>query len=562
MNRFFFFKYTLTFFSFLNVLAQSDGSFTISTKQVSKIDSRIFGQFLEKHTDELGPEFALNSDSSYMVPEVVAQIKALKIPVVRFPGGTMIDYMDWRAYIKNTEQRAEKQNVTIWWGKASMPVNFGFDEFFRLKNEAGFEAIVVLNLNDGVELKKPLEVVAQENAGALAAYLAAPLQNNLPENLKIYPELRKKNGHPEPYKVEYFQLGNENWFHRDRLLKSGLSKEQVKERFVQATKAYIDAIKPICPNAVFVLEGQLEGGEDMAIPGINKAMAEAASGSKILFTHHYYLPWGMKTFVRQNGDTLKPQELTREQIYYGWMSAWVNSATGQSFLEEDEVYTLAKANNWKIAITEWNFNTWWNAKKEVKDTIFDSMLGRGLGAANFLNAMLRKSDMVTMGCQSMLVGNKWEIAGISVNTKKGQKPITQPSALVTGLYSNHHGENLVEVLPQNLSSYSQPFQITWLKPCPKVAYVDVVATAGNKKLYLHIINRKYNDKASIKINLDGYNITGKGKCFELNGDLIANPKLSKNMPIARISESVVKVKNEFTLSLNPHSVSVYEIELK
>ena len=72
------------------------------------------------------------------------------------------------------------------------------------------EPILVVNFRDGL-LAEDGPQKAATHAAKLVAYCNAPVDNDLPEELAVWPALRAKNGRPAAYNVKYIQIGNETW---------------------------------------------------------------------------------------------------------------------------------------------------------------------------------------------------------------------------------------------------------------------------------------------------------------------------------------------------------------
>lgn len=123
--------------------------------------------------------------------DVVEALKVLKVPNVRWPGGCYADQYHWRDGIGNPEERQSRINVN--WGGALEPNTFGTEEFFDFIEMIGSEAFISANVGSGT---------VQESADWLE-YLTA--------TGSTLAEERAKNGHPEPYDVEFWGIGNEVW---------------------------------------------------------------------------------------------------------------------------------------------------------------------------------------------------------------------------------------------------------------------------------------------------------------------------------------------------------------
>ncbi len=120
-------------------------------------------------------------------PDVVAALKRMHPGIVRFGGSTMEDY-EWERGIGPWDKR--QPFTTVWGG---LEENFvGIDEFIRLCRYIGAEPLICVRWTG----KKP------EDAAAEVEYC-----NGSPQS--YWGRLRTRNGHPEPYHVKYWQIGNE-----------------------------------------------------------------------------------------------------------------------------------------------------------------------------------------------------------------------------------------------------------------------------------------------------------------------------------------------------------------
>ena len=167
------------------------------SKSGAKIDRNIFGQFAEHLGHGIYEGIWVGPDST--IPntrgirnDVVAALKALKVPNVRWPGGCFADEYHWRKGIGPADRRAIGLNPN--WGGVIEPNTFGTHEFLDFIGQIGSEAYVSVNVGSGT---------AQEAAEWLE-YLTTQQQTTLANE-------RAANGHPAPYKIAYLGVGNESW---------------------------------------------------------------------------------------------------------------------------------------------------------------------------------------------------------------------------------------------------------------------------------------------------------------------------------------------------------------
>ncbi len=166
-----------------------------ASKPGAKIDRNIFGQFAEHLGHGVYEGIWVGPDSK--IPntrgirnDVVAALKALKVPDVRWPGGCFADEYHWRKGIG--PQRTVTLNPN--WGGVIEPNTFGTNEFMDFLEQIGAEAYLSVNVGSGTP----------QEAAEWLEYLTAAQPTTLAKE-------RASNGHPEPYKIAFLGIGNESW---------------------------------------------------------------------------------------------------------------------------------------------------------------------------------------------------------------------------------------------------------------------------------------------------------------------------------------------------------------
>ncbi|MBN1459669.1 MAG: hypothetical protein JXA57_09025, partial [Armatimonadetes bacterium] len=229
--------------------------FTVTDRVVGHVDDRLFGQFLERASfGEPGPEAALVPGTRQLQPSVVKLLREMQIPIIRFPGGSDVDYIDWHDLVDNVPGRGEARPETST-GRHGQQItnNFGYDEFLRLCEELETQPLIVLNVREGFVRQRPLEEAARHAAG-LVAYCNAPLGAKLPEGMPDWPAVRAKNGHPEPYGVHYFEIGNEVGVFWKEALVLGLGDEGTADWYLTCVKTYVEAVRAVDPTVEIIVD--------------------------------------------------------------------------------------------------------------------------------------------------------------------------------------------------------------------------------------------------------------------------------------------------------------------
>ena len=161
------------------------------------INKDVYGQFAEHLGRGIYEGIWVGEDSD--IPntrgfrnDVIEALRAIRVPVVRWPGGCFADEYHWRDGIGPREQRPVKVNTH--WGGVEETNAFGTHEFFDLVELLGTDAYVNGNIGSGTvrEMAEWMEYMTSDKNSTLA-------------------NERRKNGREEPWDIAYFGIGNETW---------------------------------------------------------------------------------------------------------------------------------------------------------------------------------------------------------------------------------------------------------------------------------------------------------------------------------------------------------------
>ena len=517
---------------------------TVSDRVLHEIDPRLFGQFMERPSwGEIGPEAAVIPGTGKLRQEARQLLHRMRVPLARFPGGTDVDYIDWRDMIDNVPGRAGGRPITTGHQGDRVTNSFGYDEFLQLCEELAIKPILVVNFRAGL-LAPDGPQKAATHAAKLVAYCNVPVENDLPEALSVWPALRARNGRPAPYQVKYFQIGNETW---------AFSRNIDHDRYIAALETYIRAIRAVDPTVQIIVDGQ---------PSELAAELHRRLGDRIAyFAVHHYQPWQIRE-IQRAGRPVDVENLSARDIWYAWVTVPRIDAAGQSVLVRDEL-TRARELGYRVAMTEWNWNGWWG--RSIADrTEPASLYTKGVGAAGILHAIMRQGDVVRLAAQSMLIGDSWGIHSICCDRHGRTPPYMVPSGQVTMLYSWYHGPKRLKVGLAGVPRYEQPYRMGGNGPASSAAVLDVLATRSDRKLYVHAVNRHFDESLSAEIDVSA--LTQKpgrrGMLHTLQGRLKNAPEAGEPQAPGRIRDEAFDVgSSRFRIRLPARSVSVIEVPL-
>ena len=547
------FLFYTTFIGLFLLACQPDEAFNgptivIHDSVINEVDSRIFGQFLEKPSwgGEIGPEAAWLHAEGRLQDSVLHLLKDMNIPVLRFPGGTDVDHMDWRDMIDNVPGRVAQRPRSIGTRGDTVSNYFGYDEALQLAEKLNAEMILVVNFGQAWFGEKTIAEAALDVA-SLLAYCNAPVGTTLPAGMYDWPSLRAKNGHQQPYDVEYVQIANEPWVLDKSLKLNGDIDDSLRNRFFNIHKAYIKAIRQVDPDIKIIADGNCH---ELA------AHLKDELGDDVQYAaYHVYYPWELQYF-KQNNVNVSPDTLSEEAIWNAWVAFPQMNEEGDAILQ-NKIYNNALSAGYPVAVTEWNWNGWWHSDRQ-KHGLQESKLAQGIGAAGFLHAFMREGDQIKMGIQSMVLGNSWGITGIRVDPEKKMKPHFYPTGKVTGFYANHHGKQLLKTVTDNIPWYEQPYQLNALQGKPKVNYLDVLATRSDSQLFLHMVNRKIDEDVKVKVDIMDQNVAKSATYKVLTGPVFPR----QTHMIEEKTSSIQINKQKLLIEVPSRSVSVAIFDLK
>jgi alpha-N-arabinofuranosidase len=427
--------------------------------------------------------------------DVFEQIKALKPAFVRWPGGNVAQDYHWVWGIGPRDRRETWANLS--WKNEPEPSDFGTDEFIEFCRNLGAEPSLTVNV-DG------RGATAQE-AAAWVEYCNGPATSQ-------YGAMRAANGHPEPYNVRYWEIGNEIWG-------SWVRGHTDAETYARNYNRYTEAMRAVDPTIKFIAVGD----NDMSW---NRTVLRL-SGDRIdyLAVHHYYGRREMKE---------DPLNLMARPLFY------------ERFYKElgGLLRELVPGKEIKLAINEWGLDLPQQRQYSMESALY---------GARLMNVFERSGDLVAMSAVSDLV-NGWP-GGIIQASRHGV--FVTPNYLVNQIYSNHTGTSLLAAQVQS------PTFDTTLEG-RKVPFLDVVVSlsADGRRIYIKAVNT--NRQAGLKTSIS---LTGVDVSPEANVETVTATSLTAANSFASplnvyIRRWTVNTGPGFVIELPKHSVSLITLNVK
>lgn len=163
------------------------------------INKNIYGHFAE-HLGRCIYDGIYVGDSNRTIPttdgvrnDVIAALRKLKVPVLRWPGGCFADTYHWKDGVG--PQKSRPAIVNRWWGGVTEDNSFGTHNFLNLCEQIGAEPYLAANVGSGT-VQELIDWDQYVNSKPGSSPMA---------------KWREANGRRQPWNVKIWGVGNEAW---------------------------------------------------------------------------------------------------------------------------------------------------------------------------------------------------------------------------------------------------------------------------------------------------------------------------------------------------------------
>jgi alpha-N-arabinofuranosidase len=441
--------------------------------------------------------------------DVVNALKAINLPLLRWPGGCFADKYHWSDGIGAKDKRPLRINST--WGMVPEDNSFGTDEFLQLCSLINCEPYIAGNVGTGTpqEMADWIEYLNFNGKSTLA-------------------ELRKANGHPESYKVAFWGVGNESW---------GCGGDMTPEYFSDLYKRYAS----FCTN----------------YPGapLKKIMSGANADD------YNWTEVSMKN--------VKPWQMWGYSMhYYTIVNNWQHKGAATNFNEEEYFKGLKSCLNIEILINkhgavmdkydpqkrvalcvdEWGI--WTDAEPGTNPAFLyqQNSLRDALIAASTLNIFNKHCDRVRMANLAQTVN----VLQALILTDK-EKMLLTPTYYVFDLYKYHQDATLLPV------SFFSPDYKFGTESIPSVN-----ATASKDKngvIHITLVNIDPKNKISVNTSFNGATFKqAEGQVLTSTSFTDINTFENPNKVKPASFTDFKKNGNDLTVNLPPMSVTLITLK--
>ena len=456
-------------------------------------------------------------------PDAIAVLKSLRSGVYRWPGGNFVSAHEWRYAIGDPDKRPPIYDP-VW--RALQPNDIGTDEFMTMCKLLDVEPYITVNAGTGDEWSAA-ELVEYCNGDA-----STPMGRQ-----------RAANGHPEPYGVKFWGIGNEAWGFSYQYGAIRLNQFEYKHnQFARAMRQVDPTIKLIAsgamPDTMTGSKESLNLGTNLVPTYLSPAdwtggLLSNCFNNIDLISEHFY-NYGATHFNLAEGKQVPddPNEPVTD-----WMRRPANHIRlkYEEYKDYEKLIPELAAHPKPLNIDEWAY----------------SSRGGGVSYPTYpayawvFHEMFRHPDIFQMAGQTFAT---------SLLARNGTNVSLTANGLVFKIYRDHFGTIPVDVSgnapqpkPTDPPGGEQPVINAGSDTFP----LDVVAawTENHRTLTVAVLNPTDKEQP-LKLNIVGTGLSGKAVLW-----LIESNESNGQNPIISNS-SLDSIPDSFTLPC--FSVSIYE----
>ena len=471
-------------------------------------------------------------------PEVIAQLKQLHSGFWRLPGGNYISDFNWYDSVGPRDKRPPDFDYA--WN-AMQTNDVGMDEFMTFCKLIGVEPYITVNAGFG-DAHSAAEEVEYINGSASTPMGA----------------MRARNGHPEPYHVKFWDIGNEPygpWQLGRTDLKYYLLKHN---EFAKAMRA-ADPSMTLLASGSMPEEAILEGvAADWHIPIDQAGICSAADWTCGFLQHDWGNFDGVTEHWYTRAGTRWDRENAEKGIKVGRLEAgyvpdqetvleWVRRPSdrvhlkGEEWQEYEQRFAEMKTKNIFMSNDEYAYT---GGQPDLK---------LALAYAMVFNEMLRETGFLRMTAFTM---------GVSTLDFSQTAATLNTNGLLFKLYGEHLGAGSIPVALTGNSPQPAPTQ-HMVGDLPRTSAgsptypLDMFAalSADHKFLTLAVVNASDSEQ-KFDLNVSGARLTGNATRWQLTGKDLNAANHVGQPPQVEVKETQIG-ESPATLSVAPISVDIY-----
>ena len=468
--------------------------------------------------------------------DLVDEMRKIKAPVVRYPGGCFADSYDWRDGVGPADKRPRRTNF---WNNedetTGAPAShryesnrFGTDEFMRFCKAIGCQPYLAANVRS-----LPAEAFSR-----WVEYC------NSPAGSTALADARAASGSSEPYGVRYWGVGNESW---------GCGGNFTAQEYAVEFRRYTTWVPEYGQPLSFVASGP-NSDDWQWTRGFFEEIARKDKGlfSSIFGWALHYYSWNLSRGRTENWDEGKGDAIKFD--VQDWYEVLREGNRLESLIEGhwQAVGEFDSGHQVKLVVDEWG--PWYRPGSELTPGYFleqTPTLRDAIFSAMTLDIFNRHPEKVTLASPAQLVN-----CLNSLYLAYEDKFCVTPVGHIFGMYSAHQGGQAVRTIISAPNAHylrdDKPASFWGLKGS---------ASVGDKNLTLTLVNPSVSEVRETEVVVPGASIKSAVMTVLSNADLHAHNSFDQPNALTPQVKDLQSTGRVLTLQIPPASVTKLELSL-
>jgi alpha-L-arabinofuranosidase len=448
--------------------------------------------------------------------DVIAALRQMKPPVIRWPGGCFADDYHWQDGIGPRSERPRR--INIHWGEVIETNQVGTQEFVQFCRLVGAEPYLCGNVGSGTvrELRDWVE------------YCNFPYANEA--EASTWARQRARDGSPEPLNIRYWGVGNENW---------GCGGNFSPEDYGTEFRRYASFVRGFGKGLFVIACGPSSNDVEWTNRFFRKLKKDYWEFHNIHgYAAHYYC-----------GTAGSATEYTEEE----WYHLLDKGLKMEQLVVQQRAAMDAFDPTRQIGLIVDEWGTWHPVEKGTNPAFLyqQNSIRDAVVAASSLDIFNRHADKVVMANIAQTVN----VLQAMVLTE-GDRMLITPTGHVYAMYAPHQGGRSLRILIE-----TPDITYEYKSKSGSIPVIAGSASIKDQHVFLTLTNSHATEEVEVTVNLLGEARAAVCSANVMAGEIHAHNTFDAPTTVQPVQAQAVIDGGNVRVVLPPASVSAIEIDL-
>jgi alpha-L-arabinofuranosidase len=467
--------------------------------------------------------------------ELIDQMRKIKAPVVRYPGGCFADSYDWRDGIGPVDKRPRRTNFWSVAENTQSPAGhkyesnrFGTNEFVHFCKLIGAEPYLAANLRS----------LPAEEFYRWVEYC------NSPAGTTTMADMRAAAGYAEPFRVRFWGVGNESW---------GCGGNFTAQEYAAEYRRFATWVPGFGEKLAFIASGPNDDNWEWTRGFLEEIVRKAPGQLRSVYglALHYYT-WNLSRGRTRDWDSGKGDALKFDSV--DWYELLREGDVMESLINGhwQVMGEIDREHRVKLVIDEWG--PWYRPGSEVTPgDILEQMptLRDGVFSAMTLDTFHRHPEKIAMANCAQLIN-----CLNSLYLAHEDKFCITPVGHVFDLYAAHQGGESLRTI------FSAP-RVHYERDGKPAGFWGLKGSASrhDKNLVLTVVNSHVSEPRQAEIVIRGASVASGSSTVLTHSDIHAHNTLEQPDVIAPQAQQLSITGPGLVFTFAPASVTKLALTL-